>query len=97
MTLPPLDNSVLPAGIRSRFVDDINGLRIHILEAGYQVAGRPLVLMLHGFPELAYSWRKVMPTSPRPGTTSSRPTSAAMAAPPAGAPITTTISGRSGC
>ena len=41
MTLPPLDNSVLPAGIRSRFVDDVNGLRIHILEAGYQVAGRP--------------------------------------------------------
>ena len=38
MTLPPLDNSVLPAGIRSRFVDDINGLRIHILEAG--VPGR---------------------------------------------------------
>jgi pimeloyl-ACP methyl ester carboxylesterase len=37
-------------------------LRIHILQAGYQVAGRPLVLMLHGFPELAYSWRKVMPT-----------------------------------
>jgi pimeloyl-ACP methyl ester carboxylesterase len=62
MTLPPLDDSVLPAGIRSRFVDDVNGLRIHILEAGYQVAGRPLVLMLHGFPELAYSWRKVMPT-----------------------------------
>src|SRR6202795_2264391 len=62
MTLPPLDNSVLPAGIRSRFVDDINGLRVHILEAGYQAAGRPLVLMLHGFPELAYSWRKVMPT-----------------------------------
>ncbi len=62
MTLPPLDSSVLPAGIRSRFVDDINGLRIHILEAGYQLAGRPLVLMLHGFPELAYSWRKVIPT-----------------------------------
>jgi pimeloyl-ACP methyl ester carboxylesterase len=62
MTLPPLDSSVLPAGIRSRFVDDINGLRIHILEAGYEVEDRPLVLMLHGFPELAYSWRKVMPT-----------------------------------
>jgi pimeloyl-ACP methyl ester carboxylesterase len=61
MTLPPLDGSVLPAGIRSRFVDGINGLRIHILEAGYQGEGRPLVLMLHGFPELAYSWRKVMP------------------------------------
>ena len=54
-----LDSSVLPAGVRSRFVPDINGLRVHILEAGD--AGRPCVLLLHGFPELAYSWRKVMP------------------------------------
>jgi pimeloyl-ACP methyl ester carboxylesterase len=23
--------------------------------------GRPLMLILHGFPNLAYSWRKVMP------------------------------------
>src|SRR4249920_1367454 len=60
-TLPPLDDSVLPAGPRSRFVGDINGLRLHILEVGYQVAVRPLILLLHGFPELAYSWRKVMP------------------------------------
>jgi Predicted hydrolases or acyltransferases (alpha/beta hydrolase superfamily) len=30
------------------------------LEAGYEVPGRPAVLLLHGFPELAYSWRKVM-------------------------------------
>jgi pimeloyl-ACP methyl ester carboxylesterase len=56
-----LDSSVLPPGIRSRFVDDINGLRVHILEAGYEPAGRPLVVLLHGFPEIAYSWRKVMP------------------------------------
>jgi pimeloyl-ACP methyl ester carboxylesterase len=48
--------------------------------------------MLHGFPELAYSWRKVMPALAEPDITSSRPTSAAMAARPAGAPITTTIS-----
>jgi len=51
----------LPPGIRSRFVDDINGLRMHVLEAGYETKGRPCVLLLHGFPELAFSWRKVMP------------------------------------
>ncbi len=51
----------LPAGIRSRYVDHINGLRMHILEAGYEQLDRPGVLLLHGFPELAYSWRNVMP------------------------------------
>jgi pimeloyl-ACP methyl ester carboxylesterase len=51
----------LPAGIRSRFVEDINGLRMHVLEAGYETRGRPCVLLLHGFPELGFSWRKVMP------------------------------------
>ncbi len=55
-----LETATLPAGIRSRFVDGINGLRIHILEAGFETRGRPCVLLLHGFPELAYSWRKVM-------------------------------------
>ena len=49
----------LPQGIRSRFVSDVNGLRVHLLQAG--VASDPCVLLLHGFPELAYSWRKVMP------------------------------------
>ena len=48
----------MPAGIRSRLIPGINGLTMHVLEAG--VAGRPCVLLLHGFPELAYSWRKVM-------------------------------------
>jgi pimeloyl-ACP methyl ester carboxylesterase len=51
---------VLPPGIRSRFVNDINGLRMHVLEAGFEAPNRPGVLLLHGFPELAYSWRKVM-------------------------------------
>jgi pimeloyl-ACP methyl ester carboxylesterase len=36
-------------------------MTVHILEAGYETSGRPAVLLLHGFPELAYSWRKVMP------------------------------------
>ena len=59
--MDPLQSSVLPWGTRSRFVDNVNGLRVHILEAGFETPGRPLVLLLHGFPEIAYSWRKVMP------------------------------------
>jgi pimeloyl-ACP methyl ester carboxylesterase len=59
--LDPLDSAVLPPGVRSRFQKDINGLRVHLLEAGHEPGGRPCVLLLHGFPELAYSWRKVMP------------------------------------
>lgn len=56
----PFAESVLPSGVRSRFVHGINGLRMHVLEAGYEGGNRPGVLLLHGFPELAYSWRKVM-------------------------------------
>jgi pimeloyl-ACP methyl ester carboxylesterase len=51
----------LRAGIRSRHVHGINGLTMHVLEAGFETKDRPCVLLLHGFPELAYSWRKVMP------------------------------------
>ena len=60
-TITNLPDIPLPAGIRSRFVEGINGLRMHVLEAGFETRGRPCVLLLHGFPELAYSWRKVMP------------------------------------
>src|SRR5215469_13461245 len=59
-TLPPYGNGTLPPGIRSRSIANVNGLTVHILEAGYESPGRPAVLLLHGFPELAYSWRKVM-------------------------------------
>jgi pimeloyl-ACP methyl ester carboxylesterase len=41
-------------------VPNINGLTIHLLEAGFETRERPCVVLLHGFPELAYSWRKVM-------------------------------------
>ena len=58
--LEPYGDDVLPPGVRSRFVHNINGLRMHVLEAGYEGAKRPGVLLLHGFPELAYSWRKIM-------------------------------------
>jgi pimeloyl-ACP methyl ester carboxylesterase len=52
----------LPGGIRSRTLEGINGLTIHVLEAGFESKGRPCVLLLHGFPELAFSWRKIMPS-----------------------------------
>jgi pimeloyl-ACP methyl ester carboxylesterase len=60
--MKPLESAVLPEGVRARFVEEINGLRVHILEAGFAPRGRPLLVLLHGFPELAYSWRKVMPS-----------------------------------
>ena len=59
--MQPLPSSVLPSGVRTRILPGINGLDVHVLEAGYEVPGRPAVLLLHGFPEIAYSWRKVLP------------------------------------
>jgi pimeloyl-ACP methyl ester carboxylesterase len=55
--MDPLDG--LPQGIRARIVPGVNGLAMHVLDAGEP--GHPALLLLHGFPELAYSWRKVMP------------------------------------
>ncbi|MDP7451880.1 MAG: hypothetical protein QGE95_06395, partial [Arenicellales bacterium] len=51
---------VLHPAIRSREINNGNGLSMHLLEAGFEDPDRPLVLLLHGFPELAYSWRNVM-------------------------------------
>ena len=59
--MEPLPSSVLPAGVRSRILPGINGLDIHVLESGFEQKGRPAVLLLHGFPEIAYSWRKQLP------------------------------------
>ncbi|HEX4643048.1 MAG TPA: alpha/beta fold hydrolase, partial [Candidatus Acidoferrales bacterium] len=61
-TLPAYGNRTILPGIRSRRIENVNGITVHILEAGYETPGRPAVLLLHGFPELAYSWRKVMPS-----------------------------------
>ncbi len=58
MTDPLL--AALPPGIRSRYVPDVNGLKMHVLEAGGGTPDRPVLLLLHGFPELAFSWRRVM-------------------------------------
>ena len=58
LSLPELP---LPSGVRARQVDGVNGLSVHLLEAGSEDGSLPLLLLLHGFPELAYSWRQLMP------------------------------------
>ena len=51
----------LPEGISSRFITTTD-LTFHILESGATPDhNRPLVILLHGFPEIAYSWRRVLP------------------------------------
>ena len=61
--LPPLS---LPAGLSERQINsDASDLSYHIIEAGEK--GGPLIILLHGFPELAYSWRKIMPTLAQEG------------------------------
>ena len=56
----PYDPDWLPPGVRSRFVHGVNGLTMHVLEAGFESGARPALLLLHGFPELGYSWRHVL-------------------------------------
>lgn len=51
-------NTTLSKGVRSGYAENINGLTVHFLEAGFEEKGRPCVLLLHGFPEMAYCWRK---------------------------------------
>ncbi len=53
-------STTIPAGIRSRMVTGVNGITMHALEAGFETPNRPAVLLIHGFPELGYSWRHVM-------------------------------------
>ena len=61
--IPPLS---LPTGVRERqIVSDASDLSYHIIEAGEK--GRPLIILIHGFPELAYSWRGIMPTLAQEG------------------------------
>jgi pimeloyl-ACP methyl ester carboxylesterase len=57
--LPPLP---LPEGIKEDYIDCTSscGLNFHILKAGKPKD--PLILFCHGYPELAFSWRKIMPS-----------------------------------
>jgi len=55
----------LPEGVTSRQVATASGLDMHVLEAGAPDA--PLLLLLHGFPELAFSWRRAIPAQAAAG------------------------------
>jgi pimeloyl-ACP methyl ester carboxylesterase len=66
-TFEPGELPGLAPQITSRYItlSDRDGLNVHILEAlpdtnTHSSASYPLILLLHGFPELAYSWRKIM-------------------------------------
>jgi len=39
--------AVLPAGVRSRMVESVTGLNMHVLEAGFEVENRPCVVPRH--------------------------------------------------
>ncbi|KAG1849958.1 alpha beta-hydrolase [Suillus subluteus] len=65
--LAPVELPDLPPQITSRYItlSDRDGLNVHILEAFPDTSNQSstpchLILLLHGFPELAYSWRKVL-------------------------------------
>ncbi|HZO64229.1 MAG TPA: hypothetical protein VFB74_04430, partial [Kribbellaceae bacterium] len=54
----PPDLPQLP-GVSHAFIRLSTGLRMHIAEAGQPDA--PTVLLLHGFPQHWWEWRKVIP------------------------------------
>jgi hypothetical protein len=61
LTTSTYSEETLPKGVRSRLIQGVNGFDVHILEAGHESPGRPLALLLHGFPDLAYGWRHLIP------------------------------------
>jgi hypothetical protein len=60
LKMSKLEPLPLPQGIREAYIPS-DDLTYHVLEAGFDSPHpRPLLLLIHGFPEMAYSWRKVM-------------------------------------
>ncbi|PYH69962.1 alpha/beta fold hydrolase [Aspergillus vadensis CBS 113365] len=68
-SLPSLSPLPLPPSITSRLIPTTPTLTTHILESNSPTTTtttttprpRKLILLLHGFPELAYSWRHILP------------------------------------
>lgn len=58
MPAPPFPPLPLPDGITESYLPS-HDLTYHVLSAGDPK--NPLILCLHGFPELAFSWRKIIP------------------------------------
>jgi pimeloyl-ACP methyl ester carboxylesterase len=51
---------ILLPDIKSKISKNINEIDIHYLEAGSKTKNSKLIVLLHGFPELAFSWRKIL-------------------------------------
>ena len=53
--------------IKSHKTEISNGLNVHYLEANLNNSKNPTALLLHGFPELSFSWRKIIPELAKKG------------------------------
>ena len=46
--------------LKSKILNNINGLNIHILENNAEIKKDNIILLLHGFPEISFSYRYLM-------------------------------------
>ena len=46
--------------IKSRVIKSVNGLNLHILENNVKIKTQNVILLLHGFPEISFSYRYMM-------------------------------------
>jgi hypothetical protein len=44
--------NVLENNIKSKYMNDVNGLNMHYLESGEKTKTSELIILLHGFPEI---------------------------------------------
>ena len=59
---------LLDKNIKSNFVDIGTGLKVHYLECNSKIKkDAPIALLLHGFPEISFSWRKIFPLLSKEG------------------------------
>src|SRR5262249_57022937 len=62
-SLPPYGNGTLPPDIRSRSIAGVNGMSVHILEAGHETRGPPALPPPPRFPRPAPHSRQGVPTA----------------------------------
>jgi epoxide hydrolase 4 len=60
----PMTGAIAAAGLNDGYVD-LGDVRLHYVEEG--PADGPLIVLLHGFPEFWYSWRRQLPALARAG------------------------------
>ncbi len=59
---------LLDENIKSNFVNIGTGLKVHYLEYDCKIKkNTPIALLLHGFPEISFSWRKLLPLLSKEG------------------------------